>query len=264
MVKLFKRKDEKKTKNFKFNASVKLKGLPLEEYSHVVFAFQTAILRFERMLKESLLEGYITSTTLERISQEFDFTSIRDLSIPAIETVRTMFGQEAADLLGKKHVPVVETIKKEVIPDVVTPSVPVSTTPNPTIAPETIPSLSDIPVEPSPTPALKPAPQISFSFPTAASEPLPAATPKPELSVTPADSILEGTQPATPSPLTPPSIPKISFPTSAKPAESAPTNPLAQVRGRREEDRATGIAILRKQMLTELKKIRSVVAEQDQ
>jgi hypothetical protein len=39
---------------------------------------------------------------------------------------------------------------------------------------------------------------------------------------------------------------------------------LAQSAGRREEDRATGIAILRKQMLTELKKIRSVVSEQDQ
>ncbi|PWI47225.1 hypothetical protein CEE45_12580 [Candidatus Heimdallarchaeota archaeon B3_Heim] len=257
MVKLFKRKKEKKTANFRFNASIKIKDLPLEEYSHVAFAFQTAVLRFERMLKESLLEGYITSTTLERISQEFNFMNIRDLTIPEIDTVRTMFGQESADLFAKKHVPVVE---REVVPEVVASSEPEPTISVPSVTPEAIPTLSEVPIEPTPAPVEKPTPTISFSFPTAASEPLPAASPKPETTV----SQPEVKKPTTPSPLTPPSIPKISFPSSAQPSETAPTNPLAQVRGRREEDRATGIAILRKQMLTELKKIRSVVAEQDQ
>jgi hypothetical protein len=261
VVKLFKRKEEKKTANFRFNASIKLKDLPNEEYSHVVFAFQTAVLRFERMLKESLLEGYITSTTLERISQVFDFSSIRDLDIPEIDTVHALFGQDSTDKITKERIPFVE---EEVIPEITTPSEPVSTTPAPTVTPETIPSLSEVPIEPAPTPELKPTPQISFSFPTAASEPLPAASPKPTVSEVPTQSTPEARQPATPSPLIPPSIPKISFPTSAKPDEAALANPLAQVRGRREEDRATGIAILRKQMLTELKKIRSVVAEQDQ
>ncbi len=250
MVKLFKRKEEKKKANFKFNASIKLKDLPLEEYSHVVFAFQTAVLRFERMLKESLLEGFITSTTLERISQEFNFSDVRELNIPVTDTVRTMFGQESADILSKKHVPV---LGKEAIPEVIAPSQLEVPTPIPVVTPEKIPSIAELPAEPIPTQIEEPAPQISFSFPTAASEPLPAAAPKPEIK-----------QPTAPSPLVPPSIPKISFPTSAKPAETVPINPLAQVRGRREEDRATGIAILRKQMLTELKKIRSVVAEQDQ
>jgi hypothetical protein len=261
VVKLFKRKEEKKKANFKFNASIKLKDLPLEEYSHVVFAFQTAVLRFERMLKESLLEGFITSTTLERISQEFNFIDVRELNIPVTDTVRTMFGQESADILSKKHVPV---LGKEAIPKVIAPSQLEVPTPIPVVTPEKIPSIAELPAEPIPTQIEEPAPQISFSFPTAASEPLPAATPKPATLETPAAPKPEIKQPTAPSPLVPPSIPKISFPTSAKPAETVPINPLAQVRGRREEDRATGIAILRKQMLTELKKIRSVVAEQDQ
>ena len=49
----------------------------------------------------------------------------------------------------------------------------------------------------------------------------------------------------------------------SKPTSKPTASPLVQPKGRREEDRATGIAILRKQMLTELKKIRSVVSEQD-
>ncbi|MHA2172375.1 MAG: hypothetical protein ACXAB7_21095, partial [Candidatus Kariarchaeaceae archaeon] len=76
---------------------------------------------------------------------------------------------------------------------------------------------------------------------------------------------LKQAQPTTPeSSLKAPTIPKISFPTSPSSSDSPLSNPLANIRGRKEEDRATGIAILRKQMLTELKKIRSVVAEQDQ
>ncbi len=260
MVKLFKRKDPK-TSVFKFNASIKIKDLPNEEYSHVAFAFKTAVLRFERMLKESLLEGYITSTTLERISQEFNFAMIRDIPIPESDTVQAIFGQESAELVPKPSIPIVE---KEVVSDIVVPTEPESVAPTPVVTPEKVPLVEEPPEAPTPATAKTPAPQISFSFPTAASEPLPTVSPKPVPSVSAPEQKSEEKESAAPAPLSPPSIPKISFPTATKPAESTPINPLAQVRGRREEDRATGIAILRKQMLTELKKIRSVVAEQDQ
>lgn len=246
MVKLFGKKG-KKTTNFKFDASVKLKDLQPEEYSHVAFAFQVAVLRFERMLKESLLEGYISSTTLEKISQGFKIADVRNLDVPEVNSVKSLFGAESALLMARKpdSMEVVEEPsppsipKEEEIPELIPPTeIPP--------APEPVVETPVIPVE-EPTPK----PKISFSFPT----PEPEATPK----------IASPT--STPEPVTPPikpSIPKISFPTEPTPSIAPPTNPLESIRGRREEDRATGIAILRKQMLTELKKIRSVVAEQDE
>ena len=242
MVKLFGRKKDKSTANFKFNTSLKIKDLPLEEYSHVTFAFKTAVLRFERMLKESLLEGYITSSTLERISQEFNIAEIRNLDIPRPDTVRTLFGDESAQLLAKKVTPPVDVEpfpipKQEVVPTPIAPPPEIPPAPEPVIVPPT-------------PPVSEPEPQFSFSFPESSPEPAPEPDPAPA--------------PDPAAPLAPPSIPKISFPTESKSPVTPPANPLATFRGHREEDRATGIAILRKQMLTELKKIRSVVSEQEQ
>ena len=251
MVKLFGRKKDKTTANFKFDASLKLKDLPLDEYSHVTFAFKTAILRFERMLKESLLEGYITSTTLEKISRELNLANIRDLEVPESDTIRSLFSEEAAQLLAKKPAPVVEIPEPEPIPEPVPEPEPVETIVTPIVPTPEIPPAPE-PVIETPTPTVsEPEPQISFSF-SETPEPVPEPISKPEPTPKPA------------SPLSPPSIPKITFPTESSPTASPPANPLASIRGHREEDRATGIAILRKQMLTELKKIRSVVSEQDQ
>jgi hypothetical protein len=251
VVKLFGRKSKVETKDFKFDTSLKLKGLPLEEYAHVSYAFQVAILRFERMLKESLLEGYITSTTLEKISQELNLSEIRNLDIPDTPSLQTIFGSDAAPITTKKPI-------SEVVPS--TTSVPEPSTPAPQpIAPEapiiiTPPVIT--PTEPSPdakpTPLSistepKTRPKISFTFPESPAEPK-EVTPSP--TSTPAKQI------------TPPTIPKISFP--SKPTTPPSISPLSRVSSGREEDRATGIAILRKQMLTELKKIRSVVSEQEQ
>ena len=254
MVKLFKRKSKEETKDFKFNTSIKIK-LPIEEYVHVSYAFQVAILRFERMLKESLLEGYITSTTLEKISQEFNLAEIRSLEIPDTPSLQTIFGSEAAPPpTAKKPVPEVETptTTPQEIPEIKTPTPRPMAPTTPPITPPTI-----TPTEPSPdakptTPSIstepKTRPTISFSFPESPSEPK-EVTPTPTPTTTPQ--------------ITPPTIPKISFP--SKPVKPAAISPLSRSPSRaREEDRATGIAILRKQMLTELKKIRSVVSEQDQ
>ena len=119
------------------------------------------------------------------------------------------------------------------------------TTPTPVSAP--IPSLVTPPSQPSPIEKPTPKPKISFSIPETSSPSIaPTITPTPTSS-----------EPQTP----PPMIPKISFPSLSKPSTTTPSNLLGQTLGKREEDRATGIAILRKQMLTELKKIRSVVSE---
>ncbi|MFW9903288.1 MAG: hypothetical protein ACFFFH_03070 [Candidatus Thorarchaeota archaeon] len=255
MVKLFKRKSKVEAKDFKFDTSLKLKALPLEEYAHVSYAFQVAILRFERMLKESLLEGYITSTTLEKISQELNLSEIRSLEIPDMPSLQTIFGSEAASATPKKPVAEVISPTKSVnIPKTKTP-VPESIAPEaPTVIPPTItptePFPDTKPTQPSiSTEPPKTRPTISFSFPESPTEPK-EVTPSPTPTPTPTTQI------------TPPTIPKISFP--SKPTTPPSISPLPQSSRGREEDRATGIAILRKQMLTELKKIRSVVSEQDQ
>ena len=249
MVKLFKKKPKVETKDFKFDVSLKLKSLPLEEHAHVSYAYQVAILRFERMLKESLLEGYITSTTLEKISQEFNLSEIRAMDIPDTPSLQQVFGSEAAPAMTKKPTPkVIEptpTPKTEPpTPQPITPEIP-SITPS-TISP-TEPSPDAKPTPPSISPEPVTRPTISFSFPESPTEPkevAPSPTPTPTAEITP------------------PTIPKISFP--SKPTSPPAISPLSRVSRGREEDRATGIAILRKQMLTELKKIRSVVSEQDQ
>ncbi|NHJ01674.1 MAG: hypothetical protein EAX86_05995 [Candidatus Heimdallarchaeota archaeon] len=238
MVKLFRKKSQEEKKDLKFEASLKLKSLSLEEYTHVAYAFQVSLLRFERMLKESLLEGYITSTTLEKISQEFNFLAIRNLEIPQVESLATIFGVEAKpDAKTPKLMP--KETQSTSIPE-----------PVEVIEPE-VPSEHPIPsLKPQPTPVSQPLKKPSFTF----SVPEPVLEPTVQ-STTPS---LEKPSPKPAKPVAPP-IPKISFPTIA-----TSSDPLGQVRARREEDRATGIAILRKQMLTELKKIRTVVSEDQQ
>ncbi len=251
VVKLFKKEQRKKARNFKFETNLKLKSLPLEEYAHVAYAFQMTILRFERMLKESLLEGYITSTTLEKISREFRLADVRNIEIPDTPSLREIFGTEPS---------VKETRKTPAKFETAVPSIDATQTPK---VPSTTPSID---IQPKSSPGVKTAiptfrtepveahTKLSFSFPDTPAEPnkIPSPpSPTPSTSVPPRKEI------------TPPTIPKISFPSMSKPASTPTASPLAQPKGRREEDRATGIAILRKQMLTELKKIRSVVSEQD-
>ncbi|MFX0052589.1 MAG: hypothetical protein ACFFAJ_08005 [Candidatus Hodarchaeota archaeon] len=249
MVKLFKRKSDKETREFKFETSLKLKDLPIEEYAHIAHAFQVAALRFERMLKESLLEGYITSSTLERITREFNFAEIRDTEIPETPSVNQLFGSET---------PLTKAIER--IPEPTTPKPTIETVKVPEPQPIKLTAPTTLPITPSqpqtqpsvekavpPTETVTSPPKFSFSFPETPSISQPSST-------TPKAPEKEPTTP---------SIPKISFPSVAKPPKAPTLSPLASITKRREEDRATGIAILRKQMLTELKKIRSVVSEQE-
>jgi len=210
------------------------------------------------MLKESLLEGYISSTTLERISQEFKISTIRDLAIPEAESVALLFGGESPIAIRSKSVTL--STEKTTIPAepaVPTPDLtPILTPEEPTVPDIAVPEpeITEPVVEPTKVSETStPIPKISFSIPSASLPPEPSPDPSTQSAPATSDSSLK-----------PPTIPKISFPASPSSSTTPPTNPLAAIRGRKEEDRATGIAILRKQMLTELKKIRSVVAEQDE
>ncbi|MHA1443739.1 MAG: hypothetical protein ACTSR4_03195 [Candidatus Hodarchaeales archaeon] len=144
MVKLFKRKKGKNSATFKFDGSIKLKDLPIEEYAHVAYAFHVSVLRLERMLKESLLEGYITSTTLERISQEFKIASIRELAIPETESVTALFGGKLLNTVISQRTPSLEEKKplstEATSPETVTsPTIPIEKTVLPdTVVPEPV------------------------------------------------------------------------------------------------------------------------------
>jgi hypothetical protein len=263
VVKLFK-KGKHSTETFKWDGSLKLKSLPMEEYTHVAYAFQVAMLRFERMLKESLLEGYVTSSTLEKITREFKIGEIRNAEIPDVPSIMTLFGSQEQQMKTKEASPVTHApttqptpLTKPISPQISTPSstptsIPTSTpstAPAPTPTTTSTPTPTSIPTAVPVTPSA-PSPKISFSFPE-------TSTPTPSAEPTPTPTSPTPTEPAPTAPM----IPKISFPSMSK-TLSPPSDPLAQSRGGKEEDRATGIAILRKQMLTELKKIRSVVSEE--
>ena len=94
---------------------------------------------------------------------------------------------------------------------------------------------------------------------------------KPVIQFAPEEISPQPAQTTQPTPLTPktqptikqPEAPTISFPSISLKSAPSPTSPLGSTPTRTEEDRATGIAILRKQMLSELKKIRAVVSDAD-
>ena len=211
------------------------------------------MLRFERMLKESLLEGFITSTTLEKITRELNLVNIRNLKIPETPTIEKVFGEKSQISPIKEEIIEPKSVEPSIESPQVTPSPPISSTPTtePTTPPVSSTPQTPLPADQEPTtvPERQPTqvPKISFSLPDTPETPKPdplAPKPPEKQAITP-------------------SIPKISFPTATSSTPEPPSSPLARFESRREEDRATGIAILRKQMLTELKKIRSVVSEEE-
>ncbi|MFX1535681.1 MAG: hypothetical protein ACFFDI_15820, partial [Promethearchaeota archaeon] len=90
-----------------------------------------------------------------------------------------------------------------------------------------------------------PMPPINFGSLDSSSDSQASAKSSPSEFPTPKPSNSSGT----------PSMPSITLPSIGK----QPSIPAPQTESGDEEDRATGIAVLRKQMLTELKKIRSII-----
>ena len=88
MVKLFKKDARGQKKSFKFNASLNLKGLSLEEYAHVLHAFQKSFSQLDQLLKESLIEQYITYSTFDRISQELKLVKLKKFNFLTVKWLK--------------------------------------------------------------------------------------------------------------------------------------------------------------------------------
>ena len=205
MVRRFSKSDKKQTTTFKFNASLQLKKLKLEEYAHVIHAFQKGLTELNHCLRESLLENYISFHTFEQISQEFKLDNLHNFKIPDMPSIKTLFYSKAVELKTNEPEMIsrIKQVESEKSTQEVIPGPP--------------------PLEPK------------SKTPTIPSPPPPAPT---------------GSQ----------TIPKITFPKSAT-KNILSSNQLGSSSPRRESDRASGIAILRKQMSEELKKIRTIIPD---
>jgi hypothetical protein len=204
MVRLFKKSGQKQTTPFKYNTSLHLKKLTLEEYAHVIHAFHKGLTELNHFLKESLLEDYISFSTFDRISKDLKLVKFRTCKIPNIPSIKTLFYSKAVELK---------------------------------------PSELDVNFTADRTPSKTPEGILSGSPPL-------KVTPKPPPQAPPSLTKERSVSPP-PLPSGSPNMPKISFSqTETKPL-------LGSTAPQRESDRATGIAILRKQMSDELKKIRT-------
>ena len=98
MVKLFKKSKQDQTKTFNFKSSLLLKNLPIEEYAHVIHAFHKGLTELDSLLKESLMENFISFYTFERISQELKLVKFRNCKIPDVPSIKTLFYSRAVEL----------------------------------------------------------------------------------------------------------------------------------------------------------------------
>lgn len=219
MVRLFKKSGQKHTTTFKFNTSIKLKDLRLEEYAHVIHAFHKGLTELDHFLKESLLENYISYHTFERISQELKLVKFRRCKIPNVPSIKTLFYSKAVELKTSEPeiTSRIEQIEEE------------------ESIREVIPG--PLPVEPAPKIPLIPSPPSQVPSSLSSASPIPPP----------------------PVPTGSPTGPKITFSDTITEVPLT-RNPLGSSRPR-ESDRATGIAILRKQMVEELKKIRTIIPD---
>ena len=230
MVKLFKKASRDQKKSFKFNASLNLKGLSLEEYAHVIHAFQKSFSQLDQLLKESLIEQYISYSTFDRISQELKLVKLKKSKIPEVPSIKAVFGSRlTVELDTREQIDIPsKTIEKIASPPPKTPLAP----------PVSPPSKSPSPPPPS-TPSVPPP-----SPPSRPPVPLPSPSVLPPPSATPTKTVQT----------------KVSF---SEDIPDAISSPLGHFKQMREDDRATGIAILRQQMSEELKKIRQMIPDQD-
>ncbi len=230
MVKLFKKAAHDQKKSFKFNASLNLKDLSLEEYAHVIHAFQKSFSQLDQLLKESLIEQYISYPTFDRISQELKLVKLKKSKIPEVPSIKALFGSRLTVDLDTKEP--IDIPSKTILKAASAKTSPVSPTSPPPKSPSPS-SPSPLPVSQTSPPSRPPSPPLSPSVPLPSS-PTPEKTVQPQISFS--DDV---------------SVP------------DAVSSPLGHFKQLREDDRATGIAILRQQMSEELKKIRQMIPDQD-
>jgi hypothetical protein len=235
----------KKTE-FKVKINVRLKKMSEEEYNIVAGLWKRMMLDFEEGLRVNLRANKLDYKTFKELDKNFDFASLAALSVPLYQPI----SREEASLA-----PVTPTQPQPTVEEVATaPEVE----PAPAVESSLPPSLTQedsssefVPQESTRT--VK-APTIApLNIPSAPSE-----KPQPSLKSLTGLAKSPSTRPSLPtktedSPKPSPGIPKV--PTIEEPSSKPPIE---------EEDRATGIAILRQQMLSELKKIRGIIETKEE
>ncbi|OLS19387.1 MAG: hypothetical protein HeimC3_45960 [Candidatus Heimdallarchaeota archaeon LC_3] len=226
-------KDDRK--HLEFKVSLKLKNIPIDYWEEVMKQYKKHMLSFEKSLRYLADEDKIPFKILDKISDSFKFDEIHYLKFSSPE-------EDSLQLTTPRPAYTTQTPSLETIPQQPPPQFPTQ-----------IPPPSQQPQQQISKPEVKQQTKEDFTFGGAAFDqttPTPGFEPTPQTSQEPeASKATEGFSF---------SIPSIGQDT----APGTTSDPSGVSIGVDEEDRATGIAILRRKMLMELRKIRNVVEEQ--
>lgn len=244
------------TKNLEINVKIKIKKMPIDEYEAIMKPYRRNLLQFEKSLRQLADQGVISYKILDEFSNKFNFIELQRLkfAIPdEPEAVQPVAPQPEANQpqsgynFGESQ-PQAQPASTfgfgKSTPDPVGFSQATSQKPQ-----------SNIETSPKQKSNLDPAPTknastgfSSFNSPSPSSEINSSDTPAPSFNPSSA----------------PASTPSFGLSSNFGSSDAPASKPDSKISiGVDEEDRATGIAILRKKMLMELRKIRNVVEEQD-
>ncbi len=212
-----------------------------EEYNLVAGLWKKMMLDFEERLRVILRNNQLDYKTFKELDKGFDFPSIAAFNV-AIPALSETFQPE------KKPTPIQPT------PQPIIPDTPVLESPQ--VQPSLLSSPTSVEVKEPPTPS----PTITDHVVSPTPQTIEIEPPKSE------PSSLSSLTGLTKSSITEPPV-QTPTPSIAKISPGVPKVPTAEetpISKPVEEDRATGIAILRQQMLSELKKIRGIIETKEE
>ncbi|MFQ5981370.1 MAG: hypothetical protein ACE5OZ_24780 [Candidatus Heimdallarchaeota archaeon] len=220
-----------KKKEFKVKINVRLKKMTDEEYNIVAGLWKRMMLDFEERLRVNLRANTLDYKTFKDLDKKFDFASLAALKVPIPQLANAEKAQPVLDAQ---------------------PQLP-SAVEQATVVPKV-----------EPTPALTLEQPVSLSK----ESPVPLSIPQPSVPSSEAPSFPPLSKPPVSEPGTQPSLkflrktepfvrPGPGIPKAPPVEESSPKSP-------NEEDKVSGIVILRQQLLSELKKIRGIIETKEQ
>lgn len=217
-----------------------------EEYNIVAGLWKRMMLDFEEGLRVNLRANALDYKTFKDLDKNFDFASLATLKVPLPQPI-SQEELRLAPVTPKQRQTVVEQATTVTEAE----TAPLAAASPPPSLPQESSSLESAPQESVPTaktPSIAP-----LNIPSSTSE-----EPQPSLKSLTGLAKSPSTRPILPTktekvPRPSPGIPKV--PTAEEPNSKPPAE---------EEDRATGIAILRQQMLSELKKIRGIIETKEE
>jgi hypothetical protein len=222
-------------KNLEIKVNLKVKKIPVEEFENVMKQYKKYMLSFEKSLRYLADEDKITYKVLDKIGDSFKFDQIHYMkfSTPEEDTlpIYSSSGQQ------------MDPIPQQPAPQFPTQAPPLT---------QPQPVTQQPPQQQLAQPASPAQKEEDFTFGGAAFD---------------ASSSESGFAPPAKGPQEPAPTKategfSFNIPSIGEESTSSPTSEAGVSIGVDEEDRATGIAILRRKMLMELRKIRNVVEEQ--